>query len=65
MGLELERFLSPAFIVGDDYGTRATSELTLHRDVNGERFDISERRFGPGGRPQDETRLALTIERDG
>ena len=65
VGLELERFLSPAFIVGDDYGTRATSELTLHRDVNGERFDISERRFGPGGRPQGETRLALTIDRDG
>lgn len=46
IGHELERFLSPAFIVGQDYGTRCSSVVTLS-DPGVWRF--TERRFGPGG----------------
>ncbi|MBY5984211.1 NRDE family protein [Halomonas sp. DP5Y7-2] len=67
VGLDLERFLSPAFIVGDDYGTRATTSVVLVRgDVNNgvdEHFVIHEQRFGPGGSFLGETRLTLPISR--
>lgn len=56
VGLELERRLSAAFIVGERYGTRATSWLTLDAQGN---IDISEQRFGPLGRFEGETTLAL------
>tara|TARA_R110002049_G_C9154330_1_gene560547 strand:+ start:1636 stop:2436 length:801 start_codon:yes stop_codon:yes gene_type:complete len=56
VGLELERQLSAAFIVGERYGTRATSWLTLDAQGN---IDISEQRFGPLGRFEGETTLAL------
>jgi uncharacterized protein with NRDE domain len=46
VGLERERELSPAFIAGEHYGTRATSWLTWRRDG---RIEIGERRYGPGG----------------
>lgn len=44
--LELERRLSAAFIVGADYGTRASTVL-IH-DADG-RTTFTERRFGPNG----------------
>ncbi|UXL28512.1 NRDE family protein [Stenotrophomonas maltophilia] len=46
IGLERERWLSPAFIRGDDYGTRASTVLLIDADGHGE---IHERRFGPQG----------------
>lgn len=56
VGLELERQLSAAFIVGERYGTRATSWLTLDAQGN---IDITEQRFGPLGRFEGETSIAL------
>lgn len=56
VGLELERQLSAAFIVGEHYGTRATSWLTM--DSHGH-IEITEQCFGPLGRFEGETTLAL------
>lgn len=53
VGLELERFLSPAFIRGPQYGTRASSVIALGTDGL---LQFNERRFGPGGAPAGETR---------
>ncbi|WP_069383388.1 NRDE family protein [Halomonas caseinilytica] len=55
VGLELERRLSAPFIIGQDYGTRATSWLEWHADG---RFEIGERRFGPLGVMLGEQRLS-------
>ncbi|MEG0186447.1 MAG: NRDE family protein [Stenotrophomonas sp.] len=46
IGLERERWLSPAFIRGDDYGTRASTVLLIDAGGHGQ---IHERRFGPQG----------------
>ncbi|GGX87407.1 hypothetical protein GCM10007160_13440 [Litchfieldella qijiaojingensis] len=56
VGEELERRLSPLFIIGDDYGTRAMTWLTWYADGSAE---IGERRYGPGGDPQGETTLQV------
>jgi uncharacterized protein with NRDE domain len=53
VGIELERFLSPAFIRGPQYGTRASSVIALATDGT---LQFSERRFGPNGMPEGETR---------
>lgn len=45
VGVEFERFLSPPFIVGERYGTRCTTLLSL-----GRRVQASERRFDSAGR---------------
>ena len=47
VGIELERTLSPPFIVGDRYGTRCSSIVL----VGGDGILFAERRFGPGGAP--------------
>ncbi len=47
VGLALERSLSPAFIVGEHYGTRATTWLQWDADAG--IMDLGERRFGRGG----------------
>lgn len=60
VGIELERFLSPIHIVGDSYGTRASTVLALARD--GVHW-LLERRFGPGGRAQGES--AWQVDRQG
>lgn len=52
VGLTLERQLSSAFIVGEHYGTRATTWLTLD---NQNQVHITEQRFGPLGRFEGET----------
>ncbi len=44
VGLELERRLSPAFIRGSAYGTRASTIIAVDHDGRG---FIHERRFGP------------------
>ena len=54
VGIELERRLSPAFIRGQAYGTRASTLLLVGHDGAA---DIIERRFGPGGLFQGETAL--------
>lgn len=58
VGTELERRLSPAFIRGPIYGTRASTLLAI--DHQGQGW-ISERRFGPDGTPQGETTLRNTL----
>lgn len=44
VGADLERFLSPPFIVGERYGTRCTTVASL-----GERSLVAERSFEPAG----------------
>lgn len=53
IGLERERFLSPAFIAHPMYGTRASTVVLVAED----RVDIVERRFGPGGSFLEERRI--------
>lgn len=57
IGIERERFLSSAFIVGENYGTRASTVILVDHE---DRTLIAERRFGPGGVPAGETRLSFT-----
>ena len=54
VGIELERKLSPAFIRGEAYGTRASTIIAVERDGRG---FIVERRFGPKGAFEGETTL--------
>ena len=56
VGLALERMLSPAFIRGESYGTRACTLIAIDYDGHGW---ISERRFGPGGMFEGETTLRI------
>ncbi|MEM7083345.1 MAG: NRDE family protein [Pseudomonadota bacterium] len=46
VGADIERFLSAAFIVGDNYGTRSTIRLLGQPKSS---ISISERRFNPNG----------------
>jgi uncharacterized protein with NRDE domain len=55
VGIELERLLAPVFIRGESYGTRAS---TLVYAQAGGGMILHERRFGPGGTPSGEARLA-------
>ncbi|WP_404375081.1 NRDE family protein [Vreelandella aquamarina] len=60
VGMALERQLSAAFIVGEQYGTRATTWVTLtHRGD----ATITEQRFGPFGRFTGETTLTALCHR--
>lgn len=52
----LEKKLSAAFIVGEDYGTRATTWLTCHQ---GGSISITEQSFGPMAAPMGEVTLTL------
>ncbi|TAN03776.1 MAG: NRDE family protein [Rhodanobacteraceae bacterium] len=54
VGLEMERRLSPVFVRGDRYGTRATTLIALARDGGGV---IEEHRFGPDGVVEGRTAL--------
>lgn len=54
VGLDLERRLSPAFIRGRDYGTRASTLILVAHDGQSR---IHERRFGPDGVFEGETVL--------
>jgi uncharacterized protein with NRDE domain len=56
VGLERERWLSSAFIRGEQYGTRASTIVAL--DYQGRGWVI-ERRFGPNGRYEGETILPV------
>ncbi len=61
VGLKLERRLSPAFIRGHDYGTRASTIVAVDGDGRGW---IHERRFGADGVFLGETRLEGLGTRD-
>jgi uncharacterized protein with NRDE domain len=54
VGLERERWLSSAFIRGEQYGTRASTVVAIGHDGHGV---IAEHRFGPNGRFDGETLL--------
>lgn len=54
VGIELERKLSPVFVRGERYGTRATTIIALDREGGG---IIEEHRFGPDGVAQGKTQL--------
>lgn len=56
VGLEMERRLSPAFIRGHDYGTRASTVLAVDHEGHGW---IHERRYGPDGVFLGQTRLEI------
>lgn len=55
VGIELERRLSSAFIRGPQYGTRACTLIAIDHQGRG---TISERRFGPNGVFEGETRIS-------
>lgn len=61
VGLELERRLSSPFIVGEQYGTRATTWLAWHAED--EVMELEEYRFGPGGRALGVSRERITLGR--
>lgn len=54
VGLQLERELSPVFVAGHRYGTRATTLIALERGGGGV---IVERRYGPHGAGLGQTAL--------
>ena len=56
VGVALERRLSPAFIVGADYGTRSSTALKLDADGRGV---VLERSFGADGTPTGSRRFTL------
>lgn len=60
VGIELERRLSPVFVCGERYGTRATTLIALDGAGGGR---IVERRFGANGVPLGQTELALAGSR--
>ncbi|TXH04807.1 MAG: NRDE family protein [Nevskiaceae bacterium] len=57
VGLEMERFLSPPFIRGPHYGTRASSVIRIDGDGV---LHFAERRFAANGAPGGETRESFT-----
>lgn len=56
VGLERERMLSPAFLLGEVYGTRCSTVVRIAADGQGE---LTERSFGPMGVAAGEVRLAF------
>ncbi|MBE1160266.1 NRDE family protein [Dyella acidiphila] len=61
VGVELERWLSSAFIRGEQYGTRACTVVAIGYDGRGM---IVERRFGPNGRFEGESELSWQAPSD-
>lgn len=61
VGLELERFLSAPFIVGEDYGTRSTTRLALVTTDSAPHFRMIEQRFGAQGIALGERQLEIPI----
>ena len=57
IGLEFERFLSPIFIQGEDYGTRCTTLLTI--DENAIKF--TELSYAPTGQISNEVRQEIDL----
>ena len=59
VGLARERALSPVFIAGDTYGTRASTVFSISRHGS---VWFEERRFGPRGVPSGRSTMGLTFE---
>jgi uncharacterized protein with NRDE domain len=59
IGVQRERELSPVFIAGDRYGTRASTVVLVHRD--GSVF-FCEKSFGAGGRETGMVEEHLTLD---
>ncbi|UCF76718.1 MAG: NRDE family protein [Betaproteobacteria bacterium] len=59
IGLQRERELSPCFIAGERYGTRASTVLLIGRDNE---VLFLERTFGPGGAPLGAAEHRFSIE---
>ncbi len=57
IGLERERFLSPAFIAHPTYGTRASTVVLIAEDC----VEIVERRFGPAGSFLEQRRMRVLL----
>jgi uncharacterized protein with NRDE domain len=58
-GLELERALSPPFVLGERYGTRCSSVVLIAHD----HVVFAERRFGPNAMPAGESFATLRFSR--
>ncbi len=61
VGLDLERRLSPVFVTGQAYGTRASTVIAIDHHQAGW---IAERRYGPGGGFLGETVLRFRADAD-
>lgn len=59
VGLQRERELSPCFIAGERYGTRASTVLLISRDNE---VLFVERSFGPRGAPQGNVEHRFTLD---
>jgi len=59
VGLQRERELSPAFVAGERYGTRASTVLLI---ANGGEAAFVERRYGPHGAPLGETARRFPLQ---
>ncbi|MCE8020492.1 NRDE family protein [Halomonas sp. MCCC 1A11036] len=59
VGLELERRLSPPFVVGEQYGTRATTWLAW--DTEAGIIELEEHRYGPEGVAQGRSRERIAL----
>jgi uncharacterized protein with NRDE domain len=57
--IELERRVAPCFLVGDEYGTRASTAVIVGR----ERIVFAEQDYFAGGVPGGRRRFEITIER--
>ncbi len=60
VGLQRERELSPAFVAGERYGTRATTVILVSRRNE---VVVAERRFGARGAPLGETSQRFALQR--
>jgi len=58
VSVEVERALSSAFVALPDYGTRASTVLSI---ADSGQIIFCERRFGPSGIPEGEVRIELTM----
>lgn len=58
VGIELERFLSPIFIVGERYGTRCTSVLKIAKTGN---VDFYEQNYTPSGMKSEYSHYSFQI----
>lgn len=57
VGLELERLLSPPFVLGETYGTRCSTIVLIGADG----IDFIERRYGPNGADGGESAARLPL----
>ena len=57
VGLEMERWLSSPFVMGDRYGTRCSSIVLVGRD----QITFVERRFGPDGIEQGQSEATIPL----